>query len=63
VHGLYVPQKSEMSRKPSHKDLNLKLFEVFQICAQKGSLKAATNETGLSVSTVSHHLRNLELHL
>ncbi len=48
---------------PSQKDLSLKALELFQICAQQGSLQAASNETGLSVSTVSHHLRGLEAHL
>ena len=38
-------------------------LELFQICARQGSLQAASNETGLSVSTVSHHLKGLEAHL
>nr|WP_275116107.1 LysR family transcriptional regulator [Aliiroseovarius subalbicans] len=38
-------------------------MELFQICAQKGSLQATSEETGLTVSTVSHHLRGLEDHL
>lgn len=41
-------------------DLSLKALELFQICANQGSLQAASHETGLSVSTVSHHLRALE---
>ncbi|MCT4558742.1 MAG: LysR family transcriptional regulator [Pelagimonas sp.] len=45
------------------KDLSLKGLELFQICANKGSLQAAAQETGLSISTVSHHLRALETHL
>lgn len=45
------------------KDLSLKALELFQVCALQGSLQAAANETGLSVSTVSHHLRGLEAHL
>lgn len=45
------------------KDLSLRWLEVFQICAEKGSLQAAAEETGLSISTVSHHLRSLEEHL
>ncbi len=45
------------------KDLNLKALELFQICVREGSLQAAANEAGLSISTVSHHLRNLEDHL
>jgi len=45
------------------KDLNLKTLELFQICAEKGSLNAVSNDTGLSISTVSHHLRGLEEYL
>lgn len=45
------------------KDLSLKALELFQICARQGSLQSAATETGLSVSTVSHHLRGLEAHL
>ncbi|WP_424988655.1 LysR family transcriptional regulator [Microbulbifer sp. S227A] len=52
-----------MPRQAASKDLSLKSLELFQICAQKGSLQAAARETGLTVSTVSHHLRNLEDHL
>lgn len=52
-----------MSRQTTPKDLSLKWLELFQICARKGSLQAVSSETGLSVSTVSHHLRNLEDHL
>lgn len=52
-----------MSAQSARKDLSLKWLELFQICAQQGSLQAAARETGLSVSTVSHHLRNLEDHL
>lgn len=33
------------------------------MCAEKGSLLAASQDTGLSISTVSHHLRSLEDHL
>ncbi|MGO4909107.1 LysR family transcriptional regulator [Pseudorhodobacter sp. W20_MBD10_FR17] len=47
----------------SRRDLSFKWLELFQICANKGSLQAAADETGLSVSTVSHHLKNLEEHL
>ena len=47
----------------SQKDLSLKALELFQICARQGSLQAASDETGLSISTVSHHLRGLETHL
>lgn len=49
-----------MPRKSAPKDLSLKSLELFQICARKGSLQAASQETGLTLSTVSHHLRNLE---
>ncbi len=52
-----------MPRTQPRKDLNLKSLELFQICARKGSLQATADETGLSVSTVSHHLRSLEDHL
>ncbi len=52
-----------MPRQSTPKDLSLKWLELFQICAQKGSLQAASKETGLTISTVSHHLRNLEDHL
>ncbi len=47
----------------SAKDLSLKALELFQICARQGSLQATSHETGLSVSTISHHLRGLEAHL
>ena len=52
-----------MTKRPTPKDLSLKWLEVFQICAQQGSLQGAARETGLTVSTVSHHLRSLEDHL
>ncbi len=52
-----------MSRMPKSRDLSLKWLKLFQICAQKGSLQAASEETGLTVSTISHHLRSLEDHL
>ncbi|MGH1464870.1 MAG: LysR family transcriptional regulator [Cognatishimia sp.] len=52
-----------MTRHSAPKDLSLKGLELFQICAQKGSLQAASKETGLTISTVSHHLRKLEDHL
>lgn len=51
-----------MSQLPK-KDLSLKSLELFEICARKGSLQAAADEAGLAVSTISHHLRNLEDHL
>lgn len=52
-----------MSNTPARKDLSLKWLEIFRICATKGSLQAASEETGLSISTVSHHLSNLEENL
>ena len=52
-----------MAAHSKRKDLSLKWLELFQICAQKGSLQAASQETGLTVSTISHHLRSLEEHL
>lgn len=45
------------------RDLSLKWLEIFRICATKGSLQAAAEETGLSISTVSHHLSRLEENL
>lgn len=52
-----------MTPPSSRKDLSFKWLELFQICASKGSLQAAADESGLSVSTVSHHLKNLEENL
>lgn len=52
-----------MSNPTSRKGLSLKWLELFQICARNGSLSATAQETGLSISTVSHHLRSLEDHL
>lgn len=43
--------------------LSLKWLEIFQLLTQRGSVSAVAQETGLSVSTVSHHLRSLEDHL
>ncbi|RKF15440.1 LysR family transcriptional regulator [Roseovarius spongiae] len=40
--------------------LSLKWLEVFELAAQRGSVQAVAEETGLSVSTVSHHIRALE---
>lgn len=50
-HRVCVMKKSQLS---------LKWLEVFQLIAQGGSVQGAADEAGLSVSTVSHHLRNLE---
>ncbi|MEJ8561198.1 LysR family transcriptional regulator [Yoonia sp. GPGPB17] len=47
----------------NRKGLNLKWLELFQICARKGSVQATAQETGLSISTVSYHLKSLEEHL
>lgn len=52
-----------MAPPPSRRDLSFKWLELFQIAASKGSLQAAADESGLSVSTVSHHLKNLEENL
>ena len=52
-----------MEQSGNQKDLSLKWLELFQICAEKGSVKATAAETGLSVSTISHHLKSLESHL
>ncbi len=43
--------------------LSLKWLEVFQLIARSGSVKAAADESGLSISTVSHHLSKLEISL
>lgn len=40
--------------------LSLKWLEIFQLAARSGSVQAVAAETGLSVSTVSHHLSKLE---
>jgi len=47
----------------SGKDLNFKWLELFQSYARTHSLQATAQEVGLSISTVSHHLRALEAHL
>lgn len=47
----------------ARKDITLKAMELFQLCARKGSLQEAAVDSGLSISTVSHHLRSLEDHL
>ncbi len=46
-----------------HPDLSLKWLRVFCAVARVGSLQAAAAQTGLSISTVSHHLARLEDHL
>lgn len=50
-------------RQSKKRELSLKGLEIFQICAAKRSLQEAAAETGLSVSTISHHLRTLEDYL
>lgn len=52
-----------MSTAHLKKNLSLNWLETFQIFAHKGSLQATVQETGLSVSTVSHHIKSLEQHL
>ena len=52
-----------MPRQSHRKNLSLKWLELFQICALMDSLQAASVETGLTVSTISHHLRSLGDHL
>lgn len=47
----------------SHKELSLKWLELFQTYARTQSLQVTSEEAGLSISTVSHHLRSLEDHL
>lgn len=49
-----------MSKHMVRKDMSLKGLELFQLTAQKASLQAVAIETGLSVSTISHHLKTLE---
>lgn len=43
--------------------LSLKGLEVFLAVARAGSVQRAAQDTGLSISTVSHHLRQLEARL
>lgn len=40
--------------------LSLKWLEVFLLTARGGTVQQAAEEAGLSISTVSHHLRSLE---
>ena len=42
------------------KNLSLKSLELFQLVAKSGSVQKVAADTGLSISTVSHHLRRLE---
>lgn len=41
-------------------ELSLKWLEVFAAIARSGSVQDAAEETGISISTASHHLRRLE---
>jgi DNA-binding transcriptional LysR family regulator len=41
-------------------NLSLKSLEIFQLVAKSGSIQKTATDTGLSISTVSHHLRSLE---
>ncbi|MEP3677191.1 LysR family transcriptional regulator [Sulfitobacter sp.] len=52
-----------MASPSTHKDLSLKGLELFQSYARTHSLRETAQESGLSISTVSHHLRSLEEHL
>lgn len=40
--------------------LSLRGLEIFQLVSKSGSVGKVAAETGLSISTVSHHLRNVE---
>ena len=42
------------------KTLSLRWLEVFRLIAKSGSIQQVASETGLSISTVSNHLRSLE---
>ncbi len=42
------------------KSLSLRWLEVFQLISKLGSIQKVSAETGLSISTVSNHLRSLE---
>ena len=52
-----------MPKPGTRKGLSLRWLEVFQLTARNRSLRDTATETGLSISTVSHHLRSLEDHL
>ncbi|MHA3977786.1 LysR family transcriptional regulator [Halovulum sp. GXIMD14794] len=41
-------------------NLSLRGLEIFRLVAKSGSVRQVANETGLSISTVSHHLRGVE---
>lgn len=40
--------------------LSLRGLEIFQLIAKSGSARTVSKETGLSISTISHHLRSVE---
>ncbi len=44
----------------TNKSLSLKWLDVFQLISKLGSIQKVAAETGLSISTVSNHLRSLE---
>ncbi len=44
-------------------NLSLRSLEIFQLLAKSGYVQNVAAETGLSISTVSHHLRSLEENL
>ena len=41
-------------------NLSLRGLEIFQLIARSGSARKVSKETGLSISTISHHLRSVE---
>lgn len=49
-----------MGQFAQRKDLSLKGLELFQLVSKRGSLQMVASETGMSISTISHHLKNLE---
>lgn len=55
--------ETSMATPSSPKNLSLKGLELFQSYARTHSLRETAQEAGLSISTVSHHLRGLEEHL
>ncbi len=68
ICGMYLQAFTDrtdslMATPTSNKELSLKWLELFQSYARTHSLQATATETGLSKSTVSHHLRSLEEHL
>ncbi|PIE14617.1 MAG: LysR family transcriptional regulator [Rhodobacterales bacterium] len=44
----------------SRTNLSLRGLEIFQLIAKTGSVRKVSAETGLSISTISHHLRSVE---